>query len=220
VQYDIEWVRGAVEDVKEDGGGNIRIHPNGFIQVDLQPVEENWRASHHKGHSGASLRLHIWNPPGFALPRQETHNELHTHVFDMHSSIIKGTMQQRIYSLVVGSEWHEHRGVSASAMKVKLYKAVYGKASDSRLEDTGIRGLAVQDFTWGISAGQSYTQPAHTFHDSDARNCVVTIMEKTEIHPGDAYVLVPTNIEPDNEFDRASASTPEYLWAAVKAALA
>jgi hypothetical protein len=29
--YDIDWVRQAVEHVKEDGGGNIRVHPNGFI---------------------------------------------------------------------------------------------------------------------------------------------------------------------------------------------
>ena len=69
-----------------------------------------WRVTgtsqHHEGHSGASLRLHIWNPPGHELPHQETINELHTHVFDMHSTIVRGKMNQRIFTFAVGSEWH------------------------------------------------------------------------------------------------------------------
>jgi hypothetical protein len=231
VLYDIEWVREAVQRVKEDGGGNIRIHPNGFIQLDLLPTEESWRASHHGGHSGANLRLHIWNPPDFKLPRQGTVNELHTHVFDMHSTIVRGKMNQRIYTLAVGSEWWSVRashdpkvikdGITLNPMIVKLYKAVYGPASaNSRLEDTGIRGNVVADFDWSVHQGQTYFQPAFTFHDSDPEGCTVTVMEKTEIHVGDAYVLIPEDIEPDNDFDRATAAPEEYLWGAVVAALA
>jgi hypothetical protein len=218
--YDIDWVRQAVEHVKEDGGGNIRVHPNGFIQVDLKPTEESWRESHHQGHSGATLRLHIWNPPRHPLPRQGTINEIHTHVFDMQSNVVKGRMEQRIYSFIVGSEWHLHRS-PAKHPPVKLYKAVYGdKSANSRLEDTGIIGAMVEDFHWAVHAGQTYTQPAFTFHDSDARNCVVTVMEKTQVHVGDAYVLVPADIEPDNDYDRASAAPAEWLWEAVGAAIA
>jgi hypothetical protein len=218
VLYDIEWVRQAVDRVKEDGGGNIRIHPNGFIQLDLQPTEESWRASHHGGHSGANLRLHIWNPPGFKLPRQGTINEVHTHVFDMHSSVVRGKMEQHIYTFAYGSEWHIHRHNNPP---FKLYRAVYGAASaNSRLEYTGLMGALIEDFHWGVHQGQTYTQPAFTFHDSDARDCVVTVMEKTQVHEGDAYVLVPEGIVPDNDFDRATAAPEDYLWGAVVAALA
>lgn len=230
--YDIKWVRQQVARLKEEGNGNprvhasrpgnARVHPNSFIQVDLQPTEESWRESHHKGHSGANLRLHIWNPPGYELPHQGTVNELHTHVFDMHSTIVRGKMNQRIFTFAVGSEWHEYRATSPiKAPAMKLYRAVYGeKAANSRLEDTGIRGVVLQDFVFHVHQGQTYSQPAHTFHDSDPEGCTVTVMEKTEIHEGDAYVLIPLDIEPDNSFDRATAADQDYLWAAIEAAIA
>jgi hypothetical protein len=217
VLYDIRWVREAVDRVKEDGGGNIRVHPNGFIQLDLIPVADDWHESYQKGHSGATLRLHIWNPPGFKLPHQGTVNEVHTHVFDMHSTIIRGTMEQRIYTFAYGSEWHIHRH---SNPPFKLYRAVYEKNSDSRLEYTGLMGALIEDFHWSVHQKQTYTQPAFTFHDSDARDCVVTVMEKTQVHEGDAYVLVPADVEPDNSYDRANAAPEDYLWGAVVAALA
>jgi len=227
MQYTLDWVRQEVARLQGEGAGNIRVHPNGFIQVDLLATEESWHASHHKGHSGATLRLHIWNPPDHVLPRQGTVNELHTHVFDMHSTIVRGKMNQRIYTFAVGSEWHSHRdldkvlkGPVGGPELFKLYKAVYAKSSDSRLEDTGVPGVVVSNFDWSVHEGQDYFQPAFTFHDSDPEGCTVTIMEKTRVYDGDAYVLVPVAIEPDNSYDRASASTPEYLWSAVEAAVA
>jgi hypothetical protein len=215
--YDIDWVRQAVERVKEDGRGNIRVHPNCFIQLDLIPVAEDWHASYQKGHSGSTLRLHVWNPPRHYLPRQGTVNEVHTHVFDMHSSVVRGTMEQRIYTFAYGSEWHIHRN---SNPPIKLYRAVYEKSGDSRLEDTGLLGTMIEDFHWSVHAGQTYDQPAFTFHDSDPMGCTVTVMEKTNVHEGDAYVLVPADIEPDNSFDRANAAPEDFLWSAVEAAIA
>lgn len=221
--YDIEFVRENVARLRAERQGNIRVHPNGFIQVDLAVVEGSWHASHQKGHSGSTLRLHVWNPPEHALPRQETVNEVHTHVFDMHSTIIRGTMEQRIYSFSFGSEWHTHRAKTYDngqmKIEVDLYKAIYAKSGDSRLEFTGLTGMMVEDFHWSVHQRQTYYQPAFTFHDSDAQGCVVTVMEKQEVHDGEAYVLVPNGIEPDNSFDR-SAFDPDYLWSAIEAAIA
>lgn len=228
MQYTLDWVREQVARLKANGegrprvhssrSGNARVHPNGFIQVDLAPTEDTWHESHHQGHSGSSLRLHIWNPPDYHLPHQGTTNELHTHVFDMHSTVVKGTLEQHLYTLALGSEWHSYRDAEGK-QEMKLYRAVYGKGADSRLEDTGLRGMVIRDFHWPVHAGQSYFQPAFTFHDSDPYGCVVTVMEKTEIFKGDAYVLVPLDIEPDNTFDRASAAPEEYLWQAIEAAI-
>jgi hypothetical protein len=229
--FDIEWVRDRVAQVKDDGrgrprvhagrAGNARVHPNGFIQLDLIPTEEDWHGSHQKGHSGSTLRLHIWNPPDHPLPHQGTTNEIHTHVFDMNSNVIRGKMNQRIYSLVVGSEWYEHRHTPKRPhQRVKLYKAVYKKSGDSRLFDTEITGLLIEDFDYSVFEGQTYFQPAFTFHDSDPEGCTVTVMEKTVVHDGDAYVLVPTDIEPDNSYDRANAAPEDFLWSAIEAAIA
>jgi hypothetical protein len=209
--YDIDWVRETVKRVKEDGRGNIRVHPNGFIQLDLIPVAEDWHASYQKGHSGATLRLHIWNPPDHDLPHQKTVNEIHDHVFDMHSTVIKGVLQQWLYSFVVGTH---------HAATHELYRAVYDKKSDSRLEASGVRGVLRIEGGLPVTAGNSYSQPAFTLHDSDAQDCVVTVMSKTEVHEGNPVVLCPIGEEPDNSYDRATAAPEDYLWSAVEAAIA
>lgn len=205
----IAELRDEVAEIRRESGGNPRIHPNGFIQLDLEPVEENWHASHKKGHSGASKRLHIWNPPGFELPHQSTVNEIHDHVFDMRSTVVRGRLWQYLYELEASDEpQHEE------------YEAVYAKNSDSRLKPTGKRGTlrAVQWFP--IAAGASYTQPAFTLHDSSADGLVVTVMRKTEIHDGIPHVICPIGQPPDNSFDRASAMPAEEIWAAIDASLA
>ncbi len=227
MEYTLEWVREEVARLKANGGGrprvhasrpgNARVHPNGFIQVDLQPVEATWHESHHQGHSGANLRLHIWNPPGHELPHQGTINEIHDHVFNMRSTVVKGVLTQCLYRLIVG--------VEPSLWTHELYRAVYAKSADSRLEATGICGF-LEKYDWfeigsdGIT-GDTYTQTAFTLHDSDpGDNCVVTVMEKTEVLPGNAHVVVPMDTTPDNSFDRASAAPVEYLWEAIEAAIA
>jgi hypothetical protein len=81
-------LREQVAELRAAGKGNPRVHPNGFIQLDLDHVADGWHASHHRGHSGGRTRLHIWNPPGVTLPHQDTVNEIHDHVFDMLSTVV------------------------------------------------------------------------------------------------------------------------------------
>lgn len=207
----LNQLRRETERIHDSGGGNIRVHPNGFIQLDLEPVEESWHKSHKRGHSGASRRLHIWNPPGIELPHQKTVNEIHDHVFDMRSTLIRGRLIQKLYWFVIGA---------AEEATHELYRAVYAKNSDSRLEATGILGVIKLAQAYPIFADDGYTgfynQQAFTFHDSDPGNgLVVTVMEKTKIHDGDASVLCPIETPPDNSFDRASAAPTEELWEAV-----
>ena len=215
--YDIEWVREAVARVKEDGRGNPRVHPNGFIQLDLIPVAEDWHASHQKGHSGATLRLHIWDPPGHELPHQETVNEIHTHVFDMRSAVIRGTLMQRCYAFVVGKELRQ----KIMPPRFVLYKAIYAKTADSRLEDTGITGYLEEHLDYRVYPEMSYTQPAFTFHDTQVyEGPLVTVMTKEEVYEGDAYVCCPVGSPPDNSYDRAAAAPEDFLWSAIEASIA
>jgi hypothetical protein len=203
-------------------GQNPRIHPNGFIQLDLEPVEESWDESKKRGHSGASLRLHIWEPPGIDLPRQETINEIHDHVFDMRSTVVKGRLMQSLYKFEIPSWLQEGYGLCAAPPvdskppTHKKYKAVYDKKSSSRLEPTGEQGYLLHVQSFWIEAGQSYTQPAFTLHDSVADGLVITLMEKTEIHEGDATVICRVGSPPDNTFDRAKAADPALLWDAIE----
>lgn len=196
----------------EEHGKNPRVHPNGFIQLDIAPTEDGWHESHKRGHSGAERRLHIWNPPGIELPHQDTTNEIHDHVFDMHSEIIKGILWQVRYSLEVGG--------ASGPDSHELYRAVYDKSSSSRLESTGVTGRLNKIGNYSVEAGLSYSQPAFTFHDTDTpRGLVVTVMEKTQIHDGDAHVLCRIGEPPDNSFDRASAMPAWDIWKAIWASL-
>jgi hypothetical protein len=171
-------------------GKNPRVHPNGFIQLDIAPTEDGWDESKKKGHSGASTRLHIWNPPGVELVHQQTKNEIHPAIPD----------ELRMPT-------HEK------------YRAVYDKASSSRLASTGEQGFLDAEQWFWIEAGQTYTQPAFTLHDSTADGLVVTVMEKTEVHDGDATVICLVDSPPDNDFDRAKAMDEKVLWYAINKSL-
>lgn len=197
-------------EIAMDAGRHLRVHPNGFIQLDLEPVKGEWEKL--VGHSGAALRMHVWNPPGFPLPHQETVNEVHDHVFDMRSNVVRGVLLQRLYWFVVGAEGPDTH---------ELYSAVYDQKSSSRLAPSGVCGQLKAMRSFGIGVGQVYTQPAFTLHDTDDRGeCIVTIMEKTEVHEGNPVVVCPFGESPDNDFDRATAASQSYLHDAVLAALA
>lgn len=191
-----------------DKGQNPRVHPNGFVQLDLAPVEKSWDASKKRGHSGASRRLHIWNPPGIELPHQKTVNEIHDHVFDMKSTVVRGLLYQRLYWFVVGAE---------EPPSHELYRAVYD-SSNSRLEALGVKGQLRHYRSFPVGSGDSYTQPAFSLHDSDVPPGVttITVMEKTEIHEGDASVVCKLGHPPDNDFNRATAVKKHDLWVAIR----
>lgn len=211
--YPIDGLRQIVAGIKAAGGGNPRVHPNGFIQLDLAEVEGSWHESHKKGHSGAARRLHIWNPPDIELPHQGTVNEVHTHVFDMQSRVVRGMLVQCLYEFMDRTD--------ATPPTHEMYRAVYAKNSDSRLDSTGRVGTLRAYERFGVRAGFTYTQRAHTFHDTETpEGLCVTLMTKTKVHNGDAYVVCPINTPPDNSFDRASAAPVELLWEAIERSLA
>ena len=58
-----------------------RVHPNGFIQLDLN--------------QDASMRLHVWPDESEGhVPCQETKTTIHDHKFDMQSMIVYGSLKQ------------------------------------------------------------------------------------------------------------------------------
>lgn len=205
-KFDINWVR---ENYRK--GENPRVHPNGFIQLDLAAVAGGWHETHQQGHSGASLRLHIWNPPGIELPHQHTVNEVHDHVFDMRSNVVKGGLSQKLYKFTTGTQQQATH---------ELYRAVYGQGADSRLQPLGVFGVLSMTVVQTVGAGESYLQPAFTLHDTGPINTVVTVMEKVRIREGEATVVCPIGQSPDNSFDRASAMPADDIWAAIEAAIA
>lgn len=164
-----------------------RVHPNGFLQLNL--VESG------------NTRLHIWHPD---LPKQVTRTAIHDHIFDMDSTVKKGTLGQVEihYSL-------EHNGNPTA----EIYMARYSAKSDSKLEPTGVLVHEGSYRTVYIGAGESYTQSAFTFHESVPKtDIVVTVMTKARVFEShQPRVLVPIGEKPDNSFRREEASE-QFLW--------
>lgn len=204
-------------------GAQPRVHPNGFIQLDLEkPDSERWHEGKQAGHSGADLRLHVWNPPGIELPHQDTINEIHDHVFDMRSTVVRGVLTQCLYEFVIGGidqvTWEPY------PLDHEIYRAVYDKNSSSRLEPLGVRGHLRKIVSFPVAADMphpSYSQSAFTLHDSDpGSETVVTLMRKEAVHEGIPTVICPVGSPPDNDFDRATAAPQDLLWEAIHKSLA
>lgn len=191
-----------VADLAEHHSRNPRVHPNGFIQLDI-----NYPASPH------STRIHIWHPlkgnqsaaEELELPRQTRPTPIHDHAFDMRSFIVHGRLTQVVFD---GSVNHRMSPTHT------VYVADYHRKSESTLVSTGVDVLVEQRASIQIPSGQDYTQAAGTFHESRALNgLVITVMQKVKTYPDYVpKVLVPHDTEPDNDFDRATALDEQTLW--------
>lgn len=172
-------------------GYRPRVHPNGFLQLNLV--------------SSGGTRLHIWHPD---LPKQSVRTAVHDHVFDMESTVKKGVLDQ--------AELHytlEHNGNPTA----EIYMAHYTEKSQSKLEPTGVLVHLGSHRTIRVPVGESYTQSAFTFHESvPVTDIVVTIMTKTRVFSSyQPRVLVPIGETPDNSFHRENASE-QSLWSIIE----
>lgn len=167
-------------------GARPRVHPNGFLQLDL--VESG------------NLRLHIWHPE---LPKQSVRTSVHDHVFFMRSTVEVGVLQQVRFTYTLEHNWEATD---------EIYMAQYAGKSNSILHPTGVQvALATRD-DQSITVGETYEQPPFTFHDSvPCTDIVVTVMEKVYRLTGSPRVIVPIGQEPDNSFHREDADE-ELLW--------
>jgi hypothetical protein len=198
--------------LRSSDGGNPRVHPNGFIQLDLEtPVEAA------TGHSGASRRLHVWNPPGLDLPSQARRSPIHDHVFDMESTVIVGQLRQIVYDASLAPVVFRESG---PCWTHEVCLANYSQASKSTLEPTGVFITAISDPSYAVYERETYTQAACTFHDTLVHGPCLTIMTKTKVYEGrPARVLIELGQKPDNDFVRSEALTPDTIYAAIERTL-
>lgn len=170
-------------------GNEPRVHPNGFIQLDLDDEH----------------RLHVWHP---RLPyRQNTYHPVHDHVFDFKSHVYSGRLVNVCYDVVpdeLGSHvlWHA--------------ECVGGEESVLRpADDTGRMRLYMK-YAEVKQPGEDYTFRAFTFHEilfneptlTIIRKCGPTIQQGATDRPS---IAVPWGVEPDNDF-RRDAVDQNALW--------
>jgi hypothetical protein len=179
-----------------NAGRTPRVHPNGFLQLDLEPDRMS------TDRPIAKRRLHIFDD---RLPRQSVRTSVHDHIFDMSSFVLKGTILNDTYVTVPDEEGD-----------LEIHQAEAAKGMETNLVSTGHRCTLRLKHTEYVYMGESYRFPALTFHDSRHEGVAATIMTKGDTFPlKTPRVLVPVDAEPDNSFSREEQDIPA-LWTLIE----
>lgn len=155
-----------------------RVHPNGFIQLDLD--------------ESGKKRLHVWRND---LPRQKVYTPVHNHRFDFISTTVVGALTNMTFEFQKPSLGSPHR------RWVVRHNA---ESEETQLMSTqDLIGLTATNITL-VRPGDGYEFYAGAFHETGYIHNTVTIIDKSAPVEGiESAVMIPEGIEPDNTFTRA-----------------
>lgn len=168
--------------------GDPRVHPNGFIQLDLN----------------RSDRLHVWHPRN--PYRQKTYHTVHDHVFGFASICFSGRLVNVAYDV----------SPDPAGTHV-LWQAECTDGEESVLRPaTGEPVRLRYRYAEVVQPGETYNFPAFQFHEPLFGEPSLTIIRKHDktAHEGNPLhplIAVPIGVVPDNDF-RRDAVDVDVLW--------
>lgn len=168
-------------------GAEPRVHGNGFLQLDLSPVE----------------RMHIWDN---SLPHQEGDSSIHNHSFGFTSTILLGTL----VNTILEPTFEAKRG----AFEYELYRTWPTKGANTDLMPTGVRCNFRVVSTNMYNAGDTYEMPVGLFHLSLPLGRTLTVIEKHPRMDAAPIVAARIGVTPDNSYDRHGFEAGP-LWALI-----
>lgn len=185
-----EVMNHAIESM--ESGSLPRVHPNGFIQLDLNK-------------SGSS-RLHVWRND---LPRQKVYTPVHNHRFDFTSITVSGALTNMTFEYGGSNDGPPHRLWAVRRDP---------ESEETKLMPTpNVVGLIATGLSL-IGPGKGYEFAAGEFHETGFVHNTVTLIEKSVPVEGvESAVFVPLGIEPDNSFTRAAPDTDDLRKKIVEA---
>lgn len=176
------------EKVLQTGSG-IRLHGNGFIQIDMPD----------------KTRLHIWDPSLLARA-QSVSTQIHDHRFSFESESIFGVLIHQPYV-------EKYDGV-----RYDVYHPRMRHDEDTTLEDSGLDISIEPLLPQSISRGERYQFEFGEFHETRYDDLAITLMTKTHVSKRwTPRVLCRQEQNPDNSFDRYQYSD-KILWGIVRQA--
>lgn len=184
---DIDWLQA--------NGEHIRIHGNGFIQIDIAP----------------GTRLHIHGHPG--VPRQQRPTPIHDHRFGFISTVYSGALVNVDYEFITRDDLvHRH------THQVCHFEPSGKSEHDTVLTPTGVTGhLSRIGMRLIRPDGRPYFVDPAEFHETFANEPTVTIMSKMGVRANHApRVLTQIGVAPDNSFDRATMIPESRAWEIVE----
>lgn len=174
-----------------------RVHGNGFIQLDL---EDNFR-------------MHVWSPllKGKA---QKTYTPIHDHVFDMHSTIVYGTLVQVEYKEIYNSPGGPTHDVYVARRRDREDTVLEKIGQSCSLKTVGCSVYSAHKVEGEI--GRFYYFKARELHETMVPDGQTTITVIEKCYPKqertyDPRVLCPVGMKPDNDFNRYQLDE-EFLW--------
>ncbi|RWF33779.1 hypothetical protein [Mesorhizobium sp.] len=179
------------DEIRKQGSG-IRVHGNGFIQVDLPD----------------NKRVNVWGHP--AIPRQNVATQLHDHRFDFYSFVLRGAMVNATYNAYV-----PHPATNLPATH-DVYTPQAREGEDTVLVKLGEPLRVVPYHAHVYPAGESYRLPAGMIHETFVNQPTATLMLKGDVRPIPVRVFCPIGKKPDNDFVRHQAMAEADLWEIVR----
>jgi hypothetical protein len=173
-----------------------RLHPNGFIQLDLT--------------TNLSVRLHVW--PDEELRAQKTRHSIHDHSFDMTSEILTGCLTNLTYKFQP-SEYNKQTTLYRAKRLPDTQETILAPATMKI--NTGYLTILKADI---FRPGDKYSLSKFILHDSIPHGLTATIMTKSRLSDYSPLIAIPKGIEPDNEYRRDTIDL-EILWSFIQRAL-
>lgn len=167
-----------------------RVHPNGFIQLDLDAVH----------------RLHVWHP---RLPyRQKTYHTVHDHVFGFTSQVFSGRLVNVQYG-ILPNDLHGRHYLAQAECSTAEETLLVGAPQPQFYQLMQLEAFVVQP-------GEQYELEAFQFHESLANEPTLTIIRKDGLTAAQGNSQKPTviigrGVKPDNDFRRDAVDT-DVLW--------
>lgn len=196
----ITWAANGIGYARHNGR-RPRLHPNGFIQIDLA--------------KDGSERLHVW--PAVPIPAQKTRHPIHDHSFDMESTVLCGNLCNVLYRALPLSDFEKEL---AQFTPYRMYRATRISKDDTVLAPADETFYAVvESMHENLEPGDTYYMQKGLLHDSVPRGLTATLMRKLDLsYEYRPIVAVPADIKPDNDFRRESVDEAE-LWRQIFIAL-
>jgi hypothetical protein len=175
----------------------IRVHGNGFIQIEPTP----------------RYRINVWSP--VMIPAQQVYTGVHDHKADFTSMVWYGVLYNRIFKPSI---------IERTRRPADAIYRVWTSVPSNRFEgDEDTKLVATNEWVVGslnpvvqtLNSGMAYYTQRYSFHETEVKRLTITCMNRFNFDEShQARVMVKVDEEPSNEFDK-HGMTPDAIWAIV-----
>ena len=163
---------------------HVKLHPFGlgFLQLKLNDTD----------------RVHFWHP-AFVREREEVHD----HRYDFLSHVLRGEMQQSLYTFTTDEDEPTH----------EMFMTDCSPEQEGKQEWVADTGILIPSFTTSITAGNIYHIHRNTLHRIEAKKCVTFLRRGQKLK---AYADVVREIGATSTCPFKESVPVDEMWAMIE----